>query len=314
MDQRDDDIQFDFFEDEPATSETAQQRERLPRRGGNGGTAASRRSLGPPRGGAPLLRLLALVVFAIVVVLVFGLLIQSCASSSKHDSYASYMDDVQKIAAQSTANGKALATVLTTPGLSAQQIETKLRGIAEQERQNVRRRRSSTRPAACATRTGISSTLSACASAVSSASPTRSRRRRTSTTTWRDAALLAAQANRLLASDVVWDDLFRALVLVQLQNDGVNGVNVPDVELRREHGARHPEVDGARPAADSRRRHRRHARRHPRHEHRVGEGAAGRPDADGRPAEHRHRDRRRSRSTSPWRTRAKRRRWGSRSR
>ena len=37
MDPRDDDIQFDFFEDEPATSETAQPRVRLPRRGNSGG-------------------------------------------------------------------------------------------------------------------------------------------------------------------------------------------------------------------------------------------------------------------------------------
>ena len=38
MAQRDDDIQFDFFDDEPATSETAQtSRVRLPRRGGSNG-------------------------------------------------------------------------------------------------------------------------------------------------------------------------------------------------------------------------------------------------------------------------------------
>jgi hypothetical protein len=43
-----------------------------------------------------------------------------------------------------------------------------------------------------------------------------------------DAKLLADQANRLLASDIVWDDLFRALALSQLASDGVSGVAVPD--------------------------------------------------------------------------------------
>ena len=43
MSQRDDDIQFDFFEDEPATSETAQtSRVRMPRRGGSNGDGRRR--------------------------------------------------------------------------------------------------------------------------------------------------------------------------------------------------------------------------------------------------------------------------------
>jgi hypothetical protein len=33
---------------------------------------------------------------------------------------------------------------------------------------------------------------------------------------------------RLTASDVVWDDLFKANAVAQLQHDGVSGVNVPD--------------------------------------------------------------------------------------
>ena len=83
------------------------------------------------------MRLLLLVGFVVFLVLVFALLIQSCASASKHDSYAHYMDNVGKIATQSSANGKSLMTVLTTPGLSVAQIELRLKGIADQEQQNV---------------------------------------------------------------------------------------------------------------------------------------------------------------------------------
>ena len=42
------------------------------------------------------------------------------------------------------------------------------------------------------------------------------------------AALLAAQADRLLASDVVWDDLFAVPATQELKRQGVSGVSVPD--------------------------------------------------------------------------------------
>src|SRR5882757_3104934 len=101
MDPRDDDIEFDFFEEEPATTEaqSSQSRVRLPRRGGRG--PESRGPAGPPRGLTPLLRLLALVAIIVAALVVFGLLLQSCASPSKHDSYKSYMGEVGKIAGSS---------------------------------------------------------------------------------------------------------------------------------------------------------------------------------------------------------------------
>jgi hypothetical protein len=49
-----------------------------------------------------------------------------------------------------------------------------------------------------------------------------------STNTTGDAALLAAQAERLTASDIVWDDLFLALARQQLERDNVSGVRVPE--------------------------------------------------------------------------------------
>src|SRR5947209_8460597 len=106
-----DDIEFDFFEDEPATQEA--QRARLPRRAQRG----PRRPVGPPRGLTPLVRLFVLVLFVIFLVLVLALLLQSCASQSKHDAYAHYMDKVDKIASESSSNGRALADALTTPGV-----------------------------------------------------------------------------------------------------------------------------------------------------------------------------------------------------
>ena len=74
---RDDDIEFDFFDDEPATSEAqSTQRVRLPRRGGSGGGPS--RPAGPSKGVTPLVRLVLLVVGLIALVLILVLVVQSC--------------------------------------------------------------------------------------------------------------------------------------------------------------------------------------------------------------------------------------------
>jgi len=219
----DDDIQFDFFDDEPATREGTPSRVRLPRRPG-----VPRRRVGPPRGVGPLARLLAFVLIVVALILFFALVIQSCSSASKHDAYAHYMDDVGKIAAQSNANGKSLATVLTTPGLSVAQIETRLRGIADQEQQNVSAAESLNPPGRLRDENlHVVEALELRVSGVQGLASTFQKTASSKDTT-ADSQLLAAQAERLTASDVVWDDLFKALAVAQLQHDGVTGVNVPD--------------------------------------------------------------------------------------
>ena len=225
MDPRGGDIEFDFFDDEPVTSEgPSAPRVRAPR--------APRRKVhgpaGPPHGMAPLLRLFGLVAAMILLIFVFALLVQSCAGSSKHDSYAAYMSEVSHIASQSTANGTSVATVLTTPGLKLTDIETKLTGIAELERQNVQaaqglgapgRLRDENAHLVEALQFRVSGTVGLADTFKSTA---------TSKNNANDAALLAEQADRLLASDVVWDDLFKAPATSQLSAEGITGVTVPE--------------------------------------------------------------------------------------
>ena len=43
-----------------------------------------------------------------------------------------------------------------------------------------------------------------------------------------EAAILSEQADRLLASDVIWDDLYKGPLTAQLQSEGISGVTVPD--------------------------------------------------------------------------------------
>ncbi len=220
----DDDIHFDFFEDEPATTEVQQPtRSRLPRRGGSG----PRPPAGPRRNLTPLLRLGALVVGLIVLLVVFGLLLQSCTSTSKHNTYAHYMDKVSVIAKSSADNGAAVANALVTPGIKAAELNQKLLGIAAQEQQNVAAASKLHPPGSLRDENGHM--IESLQLRVSGTQGLANAFKRTAgSTKSSDAEILAEQADRLAASDVVWEDLFRAPSQAELKRQGVVGVAVPE--------------------------------------------------------------------------------------
>jgi hypothetical protein len=225
MDPRDDDIQFDFFDEEPATTEaqSSQSRVRLPRRGGR----SPRVPAGPARGLTPLLRLLALIAIIIAALVFFGLLVQSCASTSKHDAYKSYMGKVGSVAQSSASDGAQVATDLTTPGVKVTDLATKLDGVAEQERQNVAAAQRLNPPGQLRPQhEDLIQALQLRVSGVQGLADTF--RQTASSKASTDAALLAAPAERLLASDVIWDDLFRGPATTQMKNDNINGVVAPE--------------------------------------------------------------------------------------
>ena len=227
MDPRDDDIEFDFFDEEPATTEaqSSQSRVRLPRRGGRG--AGVRGPAGPPHGLTPLLRLLALIAILIAALVFFGLLIQSCASTSKKDAYRSYMTKVASIAQSSASDGAQVATDLTTPGVKVSDLAGKLDGVAAQERQNVTAAQRLDPPGRL--RPEHEDLIEALQLRVSGVQGLADTFRQTATSkASTDAALLAAPAERLLASDVTWDDLFRGPATTQMKDDGISGVVAPE--------------------------------------------------------------------------------------
>ena len=234
MDPRDNDIDFDFFDEEPATTEaqSSQSRVRMPRRGGRG--PGVRRPAGPPHGLTPLLRLLALIAILVAALVFFGLLIQSCASTSKHDAYKSYLGHVASVAQNSQADGAEVASALTTPNAKVADLANKIGGIAEQERQTVAAAEKLSPPGPLRTQhqnliealqlrvngvQGLADTLRATATSKASS----------------DAALLSAQADRLLASDVVWDDLFLEPAKRVMKAEGVSGVVAPESHFVTNH-------------------------------------------------------------------------------
>jgi hypothetical protein len=226
MDTPDDDLEFDFFEDEPRTTEVQPSRVRLPRRPGPR-RSGPRRPAGPPRGMTPFLRLLAAVAIAIAVLVIFGLLIQSCASTSKHAEYSGYMDKVTTIARSSAANGSAFANTLTTSGLKIADIQSKLAGIAQSEQQNVTSAESLDPPGPLRPENqNLIESLQLRVLGVQQFSDALQTAKTSKTAD--GASLLAQQAERLVASDVVWDDLFLTPSKTEMQQRGVSGVAPPE--------------------------------------------------------------------------------------
>jgi len=234
----DDQIEFDFF-DEPETVE-ATQRRRLPRldRGDRGGgddgrppkapRASGGAGGGAPTGLVPLARLAGLILFAIAIVVLLVFWVGSCQGKSKHDAYATYAEKVRAIQTADKALGTKLATTLNST-LKQSDLETSLAGMAQQEQQEYTQAQAILAPGPLRTvhqqlldaielrykgLAGLSDTLaSAGANSKSSAGDT--------------ATALAAKANLLTSSDVVWEQLYRLPATDTLKQEGVTNVIIP---------------------------------------------------------------------------------------
>ena len=221
MTEHDTDIDFDFFEDEPPTQESSRTERLIPRRGPRGPQR-------PPRGPTnltPLLRLVGLIAFAILIVVLLVFWIQSCQASSKEKTYKDYMSKVSEVAGSSQQIGRQLNQVLLAQGLKEAQLEQRIAGLARQEQLAVQRARDITPPGtlrdehtaliqALEYRTsGLNGLASALAATAKTKDPTRA------------GAVLAGQMQRLLASDVIYQDSFRAPSSAVLNRQGVTGTN-----------------------------------------------------------------------------------------
>jgi hypothetical protein len=228
MSERDSDIEFDFF-DEPETEE-ATERVRAPRGPASGGRPPSgpRRPMRTPQGLIPMLRLAGLIAFLILAVIVLVFVVRGCASSSKHSTYANYMDKVRPIARDSAALGRQLNAALTATGIKETELETRIRGFADTQRQQADQARSITPPGPLHTEHDhLIEVLQLRASGLSRLADAFAQ-----TATTKDATaagrLLADQARLLVASDVNWDVYFRDASKQVLQEENVTDVDVPD--------------------------------------------------------------------------------------
>ena len=233
MSSRDTDFEFDFFE-EPETQEASGRSDRTlrrplgrPRRGG-GGPRVPRGPIRPSAGLTPLLRLLGLIAFAILIVVLLLLWAQSCQEDAKRDSYSAYMTSMKAVGDDSQRVGRELSDALTTQGIKPAELQKQLGNLVQQQELGTERARRLDPPGplldsheqAIEALTFRSDGLAGLAEAF--------RRTQGSKDAAAAGALLASQAERLLASDVVWDDLFKEPAVSVLRREEISGVEVPD--------------------------------------------------------------------------------------
>ena len=173
----------------------------------------------------------------------------------------------QRLARRSAASSSEL---LTTPGIKQADVEQRLAGlVAAAAARTSSGRRSSIRPARCAPRTSARRGARSSASTGLPGSPTSSSRRRARTTRPRRARCSRRRRSGCVASDVVWEDLFRAPAVAELAARRTSPASTcPTRSFVQTRRPRDAGVDGADLAADPRRVDRRHADRPARHGHR----------------------------------------------
>jgi hypothetical protein len=221
MTENDTDIDFDFFEDEPPTEESSRTERLIPRRGPRGPQQPPR----APTNLTPLLRLIGLIAFAILIVVLLVIWVQSCQESSKDKTYKDYMAKVSDVTGSSQQIGKQLSQTLLAQGLKEAQVEQRVAGLAHQEQLDVQRARAITPPGTLrdehnalvqALQYRVSG-LTGLASALAATANTKD--------TTRASTVLAGQMQRLLASDVIYEDSFKAPASAELDRQGVTGTN-----------------------------------------------------------------------------------------
>ncbi len=170
-----------------------------------------------------------LIVGAILLVVVLILWVNSCRADQKKAEYRDYMADVGKVGADSQQIGTRLNELVFTPGIQVEDLQAELDGLRQTQSQTVQAAQRLDAPGplreqneemieALQYRVGGLNGLARGLSQVSTEGE------------GAEAAgvLLAEQSNRLVASDVIWEDSFMAPAADVLEEQGIGGVTVPD--------------------------------------------------------------------------------------
>ena len=215
------DSEFEFFDESPTV-------ESAPRKG----LSARRRRRLPtrppaPPGGPQVYRLGVLIAGAIVLAVILILVVQSCRSNQKQSEYEGYVDSVTEITSESDALGRQLNTQLTTPGISLEDLRGDVEGLREQQEQLLRSAEDLRPPGPLLDQqeslvetmqfrvNGLAGLARALAQVAQTSNADESGSR------------LATQAQRLLASDVVYADAFQEPTGRVLNEEGITEVPVP---------------------------------------------------------------------------------------
>jgi len=228
---RDEDIlDFDFFDEEepPSWEEPTERRGGPPRSRGPRGRGPRFR---PPGNLTPLLRLVALLALAILIVVLLAVWVEGCAADRKTERYRDYMAEIGSIGNASARLGEMISTTLTTPALKQEDLDAKLGGFVQTAENQVQRAQDFGPPGPLVD--AHEGAVEALEFRVNGIQGLRTAFRETADATDATTAgqQLSAQAQRLLASDVIWADAFKARADTVVEEEGVEGVEAPSSEF-----------------------------------------------------------------------------------
>ncbi|HXV32699.1 MAG TPA: hypothetical protein VD769_01720 [Gaiellaceae bacterium] len=216
------DIEFDFFDEAPTT-------EAAPKKKGSPPGKRRRLPKRPPTppGGPQLYRLGVLIAAAILLAVIFILVINNCRGDQKQAAYEGYIEDAGAVATESAELGVQLNQQLTTPGIRLEALRSDVEGLRDQQEQILRRAQDLSPPGPLLEQqealvetmqfrvNGLAGLARGLQLVGQTDDPQESGRN------------LANQAQRLVASDIVYADAFKAAAESVLEQQGVTDVAVP---------------------------------------------------------------------------------------
>jgi CARDB len=221
------DIEFDFFDESP-TAESANREREAPRRG----PRLPKRPTGGGGGPQPSLwRLGILIAGAILLAVILVLWVNSCREGQKKAQYRDYMESVSGPATESEQVGKQLNKLLTTPGIKLSDLRAELDGLRQQSNQILATARELDPPGPLRDEqeslvqtfefrvnglNGLAEAFTQVNSAKDSGEAGQA---------------LAIPSQRLVASDVVYEDLFYEGSRTVMNNEGVQGIPIPESDF-----------------------------------------------------------------------------------
>ena len=231
MSTRDDDIlDFDFFDEDeaPTWQEPEGYESQAPAERGRRGRGSGFR---PPRNLTPLLRLIGLIALAILVVVLLVVWVEGCTEEAKLDRNRTYLADIGAIGNASARLGQQLGTLLTTPGLNAEDLDAKLGGYVQTAENQMQQAQDLNAPGQMeVANTGAVESLRYRVNGLQGLQQA-FKEAADETDASVAGGMLLEQTRRLLASDIIWSDSFQEPAEAVLQDEGIQGLDVPSSEF-----------------------------------------------------------------------------------
>jgi hypothetical protein len=228
---RDEDIlDFDFFDEEepPSWEEPSERGPGPPRDSGprDRGPGGRRPRFQAPSNLTPLLRLVGLIALAILVVVLLAVWIEGCTSDRNAERYGDYVAEIGAVGNASARLGRNLANQLTAVGLNREDLDQRLGGFIQTAENQVRRAESLDPPGPLVR--ANEGAIEALEYRANGLRGLRTVFQETTADTEASAAgeALSVPVQRLLASDVIWEDSFRVPATAVLEEEGIEGVTV----------------------------------------------------------------------------------------